>query len=209
MLTTVLLLALCFATNVVQGATADSRGNTFARYELTNWTVHSLPSFPRAPVQIPGHVTLDAFPAINPYSGSAEVELSTFSLLAWTYETTIHWDLVAIRPNEVMQLYFEKLDTVATVSIDGEDLKNSRGEVVVDNYFIPHVFELRRPNGASSSVLVVKIKSSLLEARQRARRYSQDNQSYPHTVNYHVWSEPTHRNTLRKPASDFGWVRQM
>lgn len=50
--------------------------------------------------------------------------------------------------------------------------------------------------------LVLAFSPPLAEAALRAASYPYP---VPHTLYYHTWSEPSHRNFARKPQSDFGW----
>ena len=153
--------------------------------------------------KVPGHITLDiAGSRLDPYQDFAELDLTTISLKNWTYNLllpSLDSDKLAA------QLYFSRLDTVARVLCDGILLETSLGESEARNAFVPHVFPLPARCQAKSCLVEVKFTSALLEARRLKNEVFTD-KFYPHTINYHVWAEPTFRNLLRKPGSDFGWV---
>ena len=102
--------------------------------------------------------------------------------------------------NEDLLLTFEKIDTAATVYLNGHVLGVSQ------NAHRPHTFRVpsnaRVPTGTTGHVLRVEIRSALSVAAN-----GQDGYPYavPHTLNYNVWTEPSHRNFIRKAGSDFGW----
>ena len=75
--------------------------------------------------RVPGSALLDAQAGKDPYEGFAESEWSELSLMNWTYslrKSDIDWTGA-----EEAQLYFEGIDTVATVSCNGgHALKSTR-----------------------------------------------------------------------------------
>lgn len=144
------------------------------------------------------------------------------------YEQTnkMQYDLQSITYNgPYAKLLFTGLDTIVSIHLNGK-------VKFCENAFIMHEFDFKVLTANSvdnswnllatwvnyyKSWLLPTIathpvpKNNLLElifssnlgfARHRAKMYEKD---YPHTVNYNVPIEPTHRNMIRKPASDFGW----
>ncbi len=94
-------------------------------------------------------------------------------------------------------LRMEGVDTVASVWINGVGLGSTASAFVRHELSI-NARVLRR----GSNTLRVTLGSALRYARERSEAYPYE---VPHTQYYHVWSEPSHRNFVRKPASDFGW----
>ena len=102
--------------------------------------------------------------------------------------------------NEDLLLTFEKIDTAARVYLNGHLLGASR------NAHRPHTFRVPSsalvPTGTNAHVLRVEIRSALSVAGSGQDVYPY---AVPHTLNYNVWTEPSHRNFIRKAGSDFGW----
>ena len=88
------------------------------------------------------------------------------------------------------------VDTVASFTLNGEALGATRSA------FVTHELAIRQGLlRAGANVLVVAFTSALHAAAAGAAAYPYP---VPHTQYYQVWSEPSHRNFVRKPASDFG-----
>lgn len=154
------------------------------------------------PATVPGHVLLD-LNITNPYVDFTELNVSQYSLETWTYST--QFSLVGSNTS-VYMLKFEKIDTVARVFLNEFELLSNVGYGLTRNAFRPHYFDIPVDclRDKVLHVLKVEIESSLLFTRNYAKAMDK---YYPHTINYNVWAEPTYRNLIRKPASDFGWVR--
>jgi hypothetical protein len=223
-LTVLSSLACAVVAAVLLGDPSRQPTNTrpAVRLELTDWAVCS-PSLGCFPAKVPGHALLDAIRLGrgDPYFEFTEQNLSRLSFETWTYQARIIQSALSpiasseLRDDDkrrVCQLYFEQIDTVATVKVNGVTLNATRTRSsLTDNAFLPYSFQLptRHVDDADVTAVLlvqVEIQSSLNYSRWLAQtKYKSE--FYPHTINYNVWSEPTHRNLLRKPASEFGWVR--
>ncbi|KAH9255820.1 hypothetical protein BASA81_006221 [Batrachochytrium salamandrivorans] len=140
-------------------------------------------SAPKLPHEVLSLFTLD------PNWESTEHELREVGLEEWTYSKLLP-DIECDSPGQYSRLYFNKIDTIAIVKLNGQVLGEAK------NSLMPQQFEFR---GCAKGLLTVAIQSSLVYT------HNQTLSDYPHTVNYHVWDEPTKRNLIRKPASHFGW----
>lgn len=94
-------------------------------------------------------------------------------------------------------LEVEGVDTVAAIALNGEPLGTTRSA------FLRHELPVRASLlRAGANKLTVRFNSSLRYAAAEAAAYPYP---VPHTQYHNVWSEPSHRNFVRKPSSDFGW----
>lgn len=157
------------------------------------------------PARVPGNILLDLNRSSNPLEGFAELEWASQSLKTWIYHlnlTNFHgW-----ADEESAQLRFEGIDTIASVKCNGNLLSSSFGETIVRNAWIPHTFPLPQLCNIRHGLHIEVVIYPALNETHRLKQEVFNDKFYPHTVNYNVWSEPTYRNLLRKPASDFGWV---
>ena len=154
-----------------------------------------------ARAQIPGHATLD-LNDVDPYRDFNELDLQEASLQNYTYT----WNgSPSIRKSCTgklsAQLIFGSIDTIAKAYCAGEELKTINSQ----SAFIHRRYNIDERCVKSGPTLRIEFDAALSVAEYLASDVFKD-KPYPHTVNYHVWSEPTHRNLLRKPGSDFGWV---
>ena len=121
----------------------------------------------------------------------------------WTFSAAFVLDsnmdsdrrLLAHDAHPVLRL--DGVDTIASIEVNGEVVGKTAST------FLRYELDLRPGllrRGTNS--LVVRFTSALTAARERSAQYPY---GVPHTHYHHVWSEPSHRNFVRKPASDFGW----
>ncbi len=99
--------------------------------------------------------------------------------------------------NDVSLLSFDKIDTAADIFFNGKKIANTfnshrQHNIEINNNIIKKF----------NNELIIKISSALIIAQDKAINYPYE---VPETVNYNVWAEPTSRNFIRKPGSDFGW----
>jgi len=136
------------------------------------------------PVSLPGHVALQAFLG-DPYQDFEEIMRAPAANQTWMYSIS----LPPAKRCPLSQVRFESIDTVAKVSTQSSS-------TLTQNYFIPVTHSL----SPADSQLTVTISPALQYASQVPSKYP-----LPHTVNFNVWDEPSQRNRIRKPGSDFGW----
>jgi beta-mannosidase len=132
-----------------------------------------------------------------------------FNELAYRWVALAHWNFSAdftvqaassllIRPAPSLSLRLSGVDTFCALHLNGQPIG-----LPLDSALLTH--DVRLPPGAlrpGSNRLVLAFSPPLAEAALRASAYPYP---VPHTLYYHTWSEPSHRNFVRKPQSDFGW----
>jgi beta-mannosidase len=97
-----------------------------------------------------------------------------------------------------LSLRLRGVDTFCTLLLNGQAVGRP-----LDSALLTH--DVRLPPGAlrpGPNRLVLVFSPPLAEAAVRSSSYPYP---VPHTLYYHTWSEPSHRNFVRKPQSDFGW----
>ena len=178
--------------------TSPSATRCRSRLLDTGWTVRAAGGpVPDAladavvPAQVPGVVHLDLLRAglvPDPYLDDNEALLAWIGLVDWTYETTLDLTEDDLASSERHELVFDGLDTVATVSVDGEvvaEVANQHRQYRVD------VTQRLRAGGNDltvafrSPVRYANAQSTVLGARPR-----------PYPLPFEA---------IRKSACSFGW----
>ncbi|WP_432542942.1 glycoside hydrolase family 2 protein [Kineococcus sp. SYSU DK002] len=139
----------------------------------------------RIPAQVPGTVHTDLLTAglvPDPYVGENEAALRWLHRSAWEYRTTLD---TAAAPGERVELRFDGLDTVATVTLGGTEL----GRTV--NMHRTHRFDVTGHRGGD---LVVRFDSALEHAESVEKDIGARPRTYDHPY-----------NAVRKMACSFGW----
>nr|WP_238353434.1 glycoside hydrolase family 2 protein [Kribbella solani] len=137
---------------------------------------------------VPGEVHTDLLAAgeiPDPFDGDNESKLHWIGRTRWSYRTTFAW---VADGNDRQELVAEGLDTVATVTLNGQELGRTA------NQHRSYRFDVTGVLDAGDNELVIEFEGPVAAAEaERAR-----NGSWPHT-NHHPY------NQLRKMASNFGW----
>ncbi|SHK20676.1 beta-mannosidase [Nocardiopsis flavescens] len=141
------------------------------------------------PAAVPGSTHLDLLAAgliPDPYLDAAEAELTWVHRTDWRY--TLVFEADAPADGERVDLAFDGLDTVATVTLNGQVLGTAA------NMHRSHRFDARAALRAGSNELTVDLRSALEYAEEERERLG----ARPHT-NTHPY------NMVRKMACSFGW----
>jgi beta-mannosidase len=162
----------------------------------TGWTVRAAggpvpPEIAAAPVPatVPGTVhtdLLDAGLIPDPYLGGNEAALTWFHRSAWRYDTTVTADPAG--PGERVDLVFDGLDTVATVTLGDEELGRTA------NMHRGYRFDVRHLLTGGAVPLSVRFDPALEYAEQIEEQLGSRPRPYPHPF-----------NAVRKMACSFGW----
>lgn len=141
------------------------------------------------PAAVPGCVHTDLLTAgliPDPYLDTNEADLQWIGRTAWRY--TRAFDAQPAAAGEHVDLVFEGLDTVCTVSLNGTELGSPR------NMHRTHRYDVTGLLVAGSNELAVDFEAQL----DAAERISEELGPRPHT-NFHPY------NAVRKMACNFGW----
>jgi beta-mannosidase len=141
------------------------------------------------PAQVPGtsHTALlDAGLIPDPYLDLHETELAWMHLVDWRYETTFTASPAA--DGEQMELVFDGLDTVATVTLNGTEVGRTA------NQHRSYRFDVAALVVDGENHLVVDLRSALTHAREVADQVVLRPRAYDHPF-----------NMVRKMACSFGW----
>ena len=141
------------------------------------------------PATVPGCVhtdLLDAGLIPDPLDADNEERLAWMWRCDWRYE--LHFEAAPAAPGEHVELVFEGLDTIATVTLNGVELGRT------DNQFRQYRFDVGHLLQAGENRLVVDFTSALNVAEERERLHGE----YPF-VNAHPFP------MVRKSACSFGW----
>ena len=141
------------------------------------------------PATVPGTVhtdLLDAGLIPDPYLDQHEAELSWLHRCAWQYDTTVP----GVRPaaGERVDLVFDGLDTVATLTLGGVELGRTA------NMHRGYRFDVRDLLGAGDAPLRVRFDSALAYAEMMQEKLGERPRANPHPF-----------NAVRKMACSFGW----
>lgn len=167
------------------------------RTELhTGWTVRAaggpVPAEIAAetvPATVPGTVhtdLLDAELIPDPYLGENEAALVWFHRAAWRYATTL--DASPAAEGERVDLVFDGLDTVATVTLGGVELGRTA------NMHRSYRFDVRERLRGGAVPLEVRFDPALEYAEEVQKVIGERPRPYPHPF-----------NAVRKMACSFGW----
>lgn len=160
----------------------------------TAWTVRAVEGPDSAPVgkpiaaTVPGEVHTDLLAAgeiPDPFDGDNEPALTWIGRTSWAYRTEFDW---AADGNSVQELVAEGLDTVATVTLNGQEIGRTA------NQHRSYRFDVTDVLVAGSNELVIEFAGPVTAAERIAAEAG----TWPHT-NHHPY------NALRKMASNFGW----
>ncbi|TDW60678.1 glycoside hydrolase family 2 protein [Kribbella pratensis] len=137
---------------------------------------------------VPGEVHTDLLAAgeiPDPFDGDNESKLHWIGRTRWSYRTTFSW---AADGNDRQELVAEGLDTVATVTLNGQEIGRTA------NQHRSYRFDVTSVLVAGDNELVVEFEGPVAAAEAERAKVG----SWPHT-NLHPYNE------LRKMASNFGW----
>ncbi|GAA2710849.1 glycoside hydrolase family 2 protein [Actinoplanes palleronii] len=141
------------------------------------------------PATVPGTVhtdLLDAELIPDPYLGENEAALVWFHRAAWLYQTAVTAEPAAA--DERVDLVFDGLDTVATVTLGGEELGRTA------NMHRGYRFDVRERLTGAAIPLSVRFDSALEYAEELQKVIGERPRPYPHPF-----------NAVRKMACSFGW----
>lgn len=141
------------------------------------------------PAEVPGTVHTDLLAAgliPDPYLDLNETALEWMHLTDWRYATT--FEAAAARPGEHLDLVFEGLDTVATITLNGAVLGRTA------NQHRSYRFEAAALVREGENHLAVDFRSALAYAREVADAIVLRPRAYDHPF-----------NMVRKMACSFGW----
>jgi beta-mannosidase len=138
---------------------------------------------------VPGTIHTDLLAAgliPDPYAGTNEVDLAWLHRSSWLYERSL--SVAPAAPGERVDLVFDGLDTVATVSLGGVELGSTA------NMHRSYRFDVRELAGPQDQTLRVRFDSALEYAEAVQEKLG----ARPH-ANTHPF------NAVRKMACSFGW----
>ncbi|WP_436519879.1 glycoside hydrolase family 2 protein [Actinoplanes sp. HUAS TT8] len=141
------------------------------------------------PATVPGTVhtdLLDAELIPDPYLGENETALEWFHRAAWLYETTL--SAAPAAEGERVDLVFDGLDTVATITLDEVELGRTA------NMHRGYRFDVRDRLRDGEIPLSVRFDSALEYAEDVQKTIGERPRPYPHPF-----------NAVRKMACSFGW----
>ncbi|MFD3402613.1 glycoside hydrolase family 2 protein [Kribbella sp. NPDC058693] len=137
---------------------------------------------------VPGEVHTDLLAAgeiPDPFDGDNESKLHWIGRTRWSYRTTFSW---AADGNDRQELVADGLDTVATVTLNGQEIGRTA------NQHRSYRFDITAVLVAGDNELVIEFEGPVAAAEAERAKVG----SWPHT-NLHPYNE------LRKMASNFGW----
>ncbi|WP_327638288.1 glycoside hydrolase family 2 protein [Kribbella sp. NBC_00482] len=137
---------------------------------------------------VPGEVHTDLLTAgeiPDPFDGDNESALHWIGRTRWSFRTTFSW---VADGNERQELVAEGLDTVATVTLNGQELGRTA------NQHRSYRFDVTGALVAGDNELVIEFEGPVAAAEAERAKVG----SWPHT-NLHPYNE------LRKMAANFGW----
>ncbi|WP_062076688.1 glycoside hydrolase family 2 protein [Demequina globuliformis] len=138
---------------------------------------------------VPGSTHTDLMAAgliPDPYLSTHEAALAWMHLCQWRYDCT--FDARAAAPGERVDLVFEGLDTVATVSVNGAEIARTK------NMHRSFRFDVRELLRDGDNTLSVEFASALEYARNLTETLGHRPTPYPHPY-----------PAVRKMACSFGW----
>ncbi|MDX2064277.1 MAG: hypothetical protein SFX74_00900 [Fimbriimonadaceae bacterium] len=146
------------------------------------------------PAQVPGHIHVDLqrhgiIP--DPHTRMHEVGVQWVDETDWSYRTTFGWAPDDELPNSVLR--FEGLDTLATITLNGEVIGRT------ENMFVPHEFDVRALLREGENDLRIDFRSAVVEGTARAAAYYAEHGLEGNHHNFHE------RSFIRKVQCMFGW----
>jgi beta-mannosidase len=118
------------------------------------------------PAQVPGHVHLDLVDngvIADPFARMNELGCQWVDQKAWLYRTTFEFEPDPSLPRRVLR--FEGLDTIATVSLNGEAIGQS------DNMFVPLELDVTEKLVTGRNELQIRFESAILKGLERRSTY--------------------------------------
>lgn len=169
-------------------------------WEFIETTRKDLPELTQAgkvdwlPAQVPGYVHLDLVRngvIEHPFYRMAEAGCQWVDDTGWIYRTTFEFEASDEFP--VRQLFFECLDTVCTVFLNGTKIASH------DNAFLPLTVDVSEVLIEGENSLVVEFQSAVKVGTERMMAYfAKEGMEYPRANFYD-------RSFVRKPQYMFGW----
>jgi len=141
------------------------------------------------PAQVPGTTHTDLLRADlvpDPYVGLHETDLVWMHRTSWRYETTFRAEAAA--PGERVDLVLEGVDTVATVTLNGEVLARTA------NQHRSYRLDVGPVLATGDNHLVVDLHPAIVHAEEQAEALVLRPRAYDHPF-----------NMVRKMACSFGW----
>ncbi|WP_062070966.1 glycosyl hydrolase 2 galactose-binding domain-containing protein [Demequina sediminicola] len=141
------------------------------------------------PAQVPGSTHVDLINADlipDPYLSTNEHDLAWMHLCQWRYTCMV--DVEPAAPGERVDMVFDGLDTVATVSLNGTEVARTK------NMHRSYRFDVRELLSSGTDTLTVDFASALEYARNLTETLGHRPTPYPHPY-----------PAVRKMACSFGW----
>ncbi|CAM9099598.1 unnamed protein product [Ectocarpus fasciculatus] len=167
--------------------------------ESLSWTLRNCDGSISIPGNVPGEVHTDLMKADiiadDPLYRYNELNMSWVALeKCWQYESSPF----SLSPNGDWNLRLKGVDTMGSIYLNGKLI----GET--NNAFRSFTFAVSARDHmiADGNVLLIVLHGATQYVSGQAADYPYE---VPETENYNVWAEPSHRNFIRKPGSDFGW----
>lgn len=143
------------------------------------------------PATVPGEVHLDLLKnnlIPDPFYGLNEKEVQWVGQKSWQYRSTFKLPAEVLTA-EHLDLCFDGLDTVATVTLNGQEILRST------NMFVPQRLAVKELVRAGENELAILFESALLYGRQ---------EEATHPKGY-VWNGESSRTFVRKAQYHYGW----
>lgn len=187
----VLLVAYC---------STGSSLRIFSTSEHFKWTLSNCDGSISVAGTVPGEVHTDLMNANiiskNPYFRYNELNMSWVALEeCWRLES----EAFTLEPSNeaAWNLKLRGVDSVASIYMN--DILVGETNNVFRRYTFPITQSMVSSGG---NILKVVLHGVTQYVKNRAMEYPYE---VPETENYNVWAEPSNRNFIRKPGSDFGW----
>jgi beta-mannosidase len=152
---------------------------------------------------VPGVVYTDlmknGFITENPLFRYNEVDTSDVAKSCWSYTlndiSLLNFDLSST--GSPIYISFSEIDTKANIYFNDILIGTTSNSFKSYSFRIPN-----KIINNNNNTLYIEINSAVSTAKEGQASYPYQ---VPHTENYNVWTEPSHRNFIRKAGSDFGW----
>lgn len=157
----------------------------------SNWEFRQIGKEDWAPASVPGTLHEDlrrAGKTPDPFWADNEKQYAWIEQESWEYRTRFNCDK-ALLENTSIELLFEGLDTLATITLNGEEIGESR------NMFTPLAIDVRTKLKEGDNELNVRFPGfwPYLKGREKFHRGTE-------------WCDPVGGSSnIRKQASSFGW----
>jgi len=160
------------------------------------WNLSSLSGRYAAPIRIPGDshsALLEAGLIDDPYWADNESKLQALNYEDWVLTREFEAD-DALLAQDCIELCFEGLDTIATVSLNGKPVGTA------DNMFRLHRFDLKPHLRSGTNQLRIEIASASRIAEERNEALT-----YPLPATREAGNSSPYRNLVRKVQCHSGW----